>query len=119
MGDNVWTVPAQVLDVPAGDTLTLRLALGWHIMLEAECQLIGIHVPPDRDADARRWMVGKLGFGGTESAAGSLVDVTFVSHELGGHGQSRGQVLGATPQGESFDLGLSLIEAGLAVPSAV
>lgn len=118
MSDNVWTVPAQVLDVVSGDTIVLRLALGWHITLESRCRLIGIHVPGD-DGEARRWIVNKIGFGGPESVAGWLVDVTFVSHELDANGRSRGQVLVTTPQGESFDLGLTLIDAGLAVPSAV
>jgi endonuclease YncB( thermonuclease family) len=99
----VWTVPATVLRVVDGDTLMLHLDLGWHISYEARCRLIGVNAPElDTDAGvaARLWVIDRL-------------DSAGVYHL---NGDSLGQVLVSTPQGESFDLGLELLHAGHAVP---
>lgn len=114
----VWTVPATVLRVVDGDTLMLHLDLGWHISYEARCRLIGVNAPElDTDAGvaARLWVIDRLG-----KARVYGIDthepVTLVSHALDKYGRPLGQVLVSTPQGETFDLGLELLEAGHAVP---
>lgn len=115
----VWTVPATVLRVVDGDTLMLKLDLGWHISYEARCRLIGVNAPEigtEEGQAAKRWVIDKLGFGGPESVAGWTVEVTLVSHALDKYGRPLGQVLVTTQQGESFDLGLELLHAGHAVP---
>lgn len=114
MSDNVWTVPATVLRVISGDTLELRLDLGWRITLESSCRLIGVLAPEtetEAGQAARQWVIEKLDLGGP-----AYVIVTFISHALDRHGHALGQVLVTTPQGASFDLGLELMNAGHAVP---
>jgi micrococcal nuclease len=114
----VWTVPATVLRVVDGDTLMLKLDLGWHISYEARCRLIGVNAPEldtDEGVAARLWVIDRLGRAGVYG-----IDVhepvTLVSHAIDKYGRPLGQVLVTTPQGESFDLGLELLEAGHAVP---
>ena len=120
MSGHLWTVPATVIRVVDGDTLVLRLDLGWHITLESRCRLIGINAPElstDEGTAARVWVMDKLcDVGGDGFGVGA--PVTFVSHQLDKYGRPLGQVLATTPQGVSFDLGLELMNAGHAVPMA-
>lgn len=121
MSDNVWSVPATVLRVIDGDTLLLKLDLGWNITLESRCRLIGVNAPELDTGEgqaAKRWVTGKLGFGGDPEIVGWSVEVLFISHKLDKYGRPLGQVLVTTQQGESFDLGLELMNAGHAVPMA-
>jgi endonuclease YncB( thermonuclease family) len=116
----VWTVPATVLRVVDGDTLMLKLDLGWHISYEARCRLIGVNAPElstDEGAAARLWVINKLSDAGVHPLGNDYPDpVTLVSHALDKYGRPLGQVLVSTPQGETFDLGLELLESGHAVP---
>jgi micrococcal nuclease len=114
----VWTVPAAVLRVVDGDTLMLKLDIGWHISYEARCRLIGVNAPElDTDAGvaARLWVVDRLTTAGVYG-----IDVhepvTLVSHALDKYGRPLGQILVSTQQGQTFDLGLELLNAGHAVP---
>lgn len=120
MSDNIWSVPATVLRVIDGDTLMLRLDLGWHITYEARCRLIGVNAPElDTEAGraARVWVMDRLtDVGGDSFGAGATV--TLVSHKLDKYGRPLGQIMGSTPQGDVFDLGLELMNAGHAVPMA-
>lgn len=111
---DVWTVGATVLKVVDGQTLSLRLDLGWRIRMDTEIRLIGVHVSPDGEQDARRHLITTLG--DLVGSDGSGSEVTFVCHVLDAKG-SHGQVLITTPQGASYDLGMMLLEEGLAVPS--
>jgi endonuclease YncB( thermonuclease family) len=115
----VWTVPATVLRVVDGDTLMLKLDLGWHISYEARCRLIGVNAPElstDEGAAARLWVISKLSDAGAYLGSEHPDPVTLASHALDKYGRPLGQVLVTTPQGESFDLGLELLKAGHAVP---
>lgn len=116
---NVWSVPATVLRVVDGDTLILLCDLGWHISYEARCRLIGVNAPEmDTDAGraAKHWVIDKLGFGGPESVTGWTVEVLFISHKLDKYGRPLGQVMVTSQQGDTYDLGLELLNAGHAVP---
>lgn len=116
----VWTVPATVLRVVDGDTLMLKLDLGWHISYEARCRLIGVNAPEldtDEGVAARLWVISKLSDAGVHPIGSEHPDpVTLVSHAIDKYGRPLGQVLVTTPQGSTFDLGLELLEAGHAVP---
>lgn len=123
MSGNVWTVPAIVTNVVDGDTLWLRLDLGWHITYDARCRLLGVNAPElvtDEGRDARRFVIDALVGAGVylhDDRTGERVHpVTFVSHSLDKYGRPLGQVLVSTPQGATFDLGLELMQAGHAVP---
>lgn len=122
MSGNIWTVPATVLRVVDGDTLMLRLDLGWHISYETRCRLIAINAPElstDEGVAARLWVIHKLSDAGVHPMGSDTPEpVTFVSHQLDKYGRPLGQVLVTTPQGDSFDLGLELMNAGHAVPMA-
>lgn len=110
-----WTVGATVLQVVDGKSLSLRLDLGWRLRLDVEAELIGVHVSPDRQGDARRYLITLLRSAGG-AYDGSGAEVTFVCHVLGSK-TSHGQVLATTPQGESYDLGMLLLNEDLAVPA--
>jgi micrococcal nuclease len=116
----VWTVPATVLRVVDGDTLMLKLDLGWHISYEARCRLIGVNAPEldtDEGVAARLWVINRLNEAGVYHISNDPVQpVTLVSHALDKYGRPLGQILVSTPQGETFDLGLELLESGHAVP---
>lgn len=119
MSGHVWTVPATVIRVVDGDTLMLRCDLGWHITYETRCRLIGINAPElgtEEGQAAAAWARAKLDTAGIDDDG--HVAVTFVSHQLDKYGRPLGQVLVSTPQGESFDLGLELLNNGHAVPMA-
>jgi endonuclease YncB( thermonuclease family) len=115
----VRTVPATVLGIPSGGSLTLRLHLGWRITFETTCQLIGVHAPEistEEGQAAKRWLIDRLGYGGPETVTGWTVEVTLISHQIDKYGNTLGQVMVSTQQGESFDLGMEMLEAGHAVP---
>jgi endonuclease YncB( thermonuclease family) len=117
MGD-VWTVPAQVTKVVDGDTVHLKMDLGWHITYDARIRLIGCNAPElstDEGQVAKRWVMATLaGYGALSDGTG--IEITFISHELDKYGRPLGQVIITTPRGERFDLGSALIAAGHAVP---
>jgi endonuclease YncB( thermonuclease family) len=113
-----WTVPATVVRVIDGDSLLMRLDLGWHITLESRCRLVGCSAPDlgtEDGQEARAFLAGLLNNAGG-AMDGSGAQVTFLSHELDRHGCPIGQVIAVTPQGETLDLGYELIDAGHAVP---
>lgn len=117
MGD-VWTVPATVIRVVDGDTLKLRLSLGWHMYLDARCRLVGCNAPEagtDEGKAARQYAVDLLTTAGG-ALDGSGAEITFVSHALDKYGRPLGQVLFSSAQGDMFDLGHALMAAGHAVP---
>jgi micrococcal nuclease len=118
MSEHAWTVPGKVVRVVDGDTLVLLLDLGWHISYEARCRLIGVNAPEldtDEGVAARLWVIDRLGSAGAHGV-NVPEPVTLVSHALDKYGRPLGQVLVSTPQGETFDLGLELLESGHAVP---
>lgn len=118
MSGNVWTVPAVVVRVVDGDTLVLRLDLGWNITLQERCRLVGVNAPElstDAGQEARKFLIGLLGHaGGALDGTGALL--TFISHQIDKYGRPLGQALASTPQGQTLDLGYQMVSAGHAVP---
>lgn len=101
-----WTVPAIVIRVVDGDTVRLRLDLGWNVYTEKNCRIDGVNSPEISSAagkNARLWA-------STELPAG--LAVTYVSHCLDKYGRPLGQLLYGNPQ---LDYGRQLIAAGHAV----
>jgi micrococcal nuclease len=118
MSGNIWTVPATVVRVIDGDTLMLRLSLGWHIYLDARCRLIGCNAPEmgtEEGQAAKTFVTGLLERCGG-ALDGSGAEVTLISHSLDKYGRPLGQVIAVTPQGETLDLGYELVVADHAVP---
>jgi endonuclease YncB( thermonuclease family) len=86
-----WTVPATVVHVVDGDTVKLRLDLGWNIYLETNCRIDGIDTPELNTAagkKARDWARGQLPPGAA---------VTYVSRQLDKYGRPLGQLLYGRP----------------------
>jgi endonuclease YncB( thermonuclease family) len=100
-----WTVPATVLRIVDGDTISLRLDLGWRITLEANARVIGINAPEmstPEGQDAKRFAADHLPVG---------AQVTFVSKQLDKYGRP----LGSISYGGA-DFGELMLTFGHAVP---
>lgn len=81
-----WTVPATVLRVIDGDTVSLRLDLGWNLYLETNCRIDGIDTPELNTAEgkaARDWAATVLTPGST---------VSYHSRQLDKYGRPLGQL---------------------------
>lgn len=82
----VWTVPAEVIRVVDGDSIFLRLSLGWHIYLEANCRILGVNAPETSTVAGRAAKV---------FAAGELppgMPVVYESRELDKYGRPLGHL---------------------------
>lgn len=112
-----WTVPATVIQVVDGDTLLLRLDLGWHISYEARCRLVGCNAPEigTEEGQAAKSFVTALLNSAGGALDGSGAQVTLISHQIDKYGRPLGQVIASTPQGQTIDLGYELQAAGHAV----
>lgn len=101
----VWTVPATVVRVVDGDTVRLRLDLGWEIETTKNCRIIGINAremnTPEGKAD-RLYAVSILPVGSP---------MVFVSHQLDKYGRPLGQLV--YPDGSDF--ATKMLNAGHAV----
>ena len=53
MAGEIWTLPAQVLDVVDGDTLTLNYNLGFQINRRARVRLAGVNAAEVFGVDPR------------------------------------------------------------------
>jgi micrococcal nuclease len=100
-------VPATVLKVVDGDTLTLLLDLGWHITLKTNARVEGVDTPElsTPEGIAVREFVSQLLPVGTV--------VKFISKSLDKYGRPLGVVLYGDP---ATSLSKTLIENGLARP---
>lgn len=100
-----WTVPATVLRIVDGDTISLRLDLGWRITFEANARLLGINAPelstPEGQA-AKRFAAELLPVD---------TEVVFVSKQLDKYGRPLGSI---THNGVDFTA--LMLKAGHAVP---
>lgn len=118
MSSNTWRVPATVLRVVDGDTLELKLDLGWHISYQSRCRLIGCNAPEmttDEGQTAKAYVTDLLHqYGGDMQGAGA--QVTLISHALDKYGRPLGQILISTPQGATVDLSAELLDSGHAEP---
>lgn len=109
--EQVWTVPAEVLRIVDGDTIRLRLDLGWYVYTEKNCRITGVNAPELRTPmgkNAAAWAREQLPIG---------MPCVFESHELDKYGRPLGRLLypadGAGA--ELVDFGTRLINAGHAV----
>jgi endonuclease YncB( thermonuclease family) len=102
-----WTVPATVLRVVDGDTVRLRLDLGWSVYTEKNCRILGVNAPEvatEAGQAARDWAHVTLPEG---------LAVMFISHSLDKYGRPLGQLrYGPIPY---TDYGDTLLAAGHAV----
>ena len=97
-----WTVPATILRVVDGDTIHLRLDLGWHISYEARARIIGINSPEmntPAGMEAKAYAASLLPVGGL---------VRFTSHSLDKYGRP----LGAITDIDGTDFGTEMVQAG-------
>lgn len=103
-----WTVPATVVEITDGDTITLDLDLGWRVTMRARCRIAHINCPEARTAPGKR----ARDFVCTLLAPGD--DVEFTSHSLDKYGRPLGTLIfgGIVPR----DLGVELLNAGHAIP---
>ncbi len=103
-----WTVPATVIRVIDGDTIRLRLDLGWNIYLDANCRIAGINTPElntQAGQDARQWA-------GEQLPAGA--GVTYTSRQLDKYGRPLGALTYGGYAGQ--DYATKAIAAGHAKP---
>lgn len=100
-----WTVPATVVEVVDGVTVTLELALGWDVWTRRTCRLIGC-VAPDPGTDEGAAAVRRLkGFLGSVDASA----LVFVSHDYGPDGIAAGRLFGSTGQGTMIDISAEMM----------
>lgn len=104
---DAWVVPAVILSVHDGDTITVRVDLGWHLTLEMlHVRLAHINAPelvtPEGKA-ARDYLAALV-------PIGSLV--TLTSHSLDKYGRT----LGTLTLADSRDAGVEMLASGHAVP---
>lgn len=101
-----WVVPATVVRVVDGDTVVLDLDLGWHITLRAGVRVYGVDAPELATEEGKRaaeWVRSWLPVG---------APVTFRSRVLDKYGRPLGRVV----LGDGRDLGVLLVDAGMAKP---
>lgn len=112
----VWTVPATVLRVVDGDTISVELDLGWHLSLTTKVRVAGVNAPEIGTSEgvlARDWVVSQL----LRLPNGDIAEyrpITVVSHSLDKYGRVLGEVLWSSPDGP-VSLGPALLAAGHAV----
>lgn len=98
-----WTVPASVLRVVDGDTMSLLLDLGWEISLRRNCRMSKMYAPELSTPE------GKLAKAYAETLLLTGKEVMFVSHSLDKYGR---------PLGEIFIDGVSFNQAMVAAGHA-
>jgi micrococcal nuclease len=102
-----WVVPATVLSIHDGDTLTVQADLGWYIQIMAlHVRVAHINSPElttPKGKKARDYLRGILKIGDV---------VTLTSHSLEKYGRTLGSV--TLPDGR--DLATLMVESGNAVP---
>lgn len=104
---NIWTVPGVVVRIVDGDTVRLRLDLGWYVQLEANCRILGVNSPEiatQQGLQAAQWAAEQLPAG---------IRVMYESSQLDKYGRPLGRLTYGNPV---MDYGAQLLAAGLAVP---
>lgn len=102
----IWSVPATVVKIVDGDTVHLRLDLGWRIYYEARARIIGINCPEimtKTGDDAKAYAATLLPIGGL---------VKFTSHSLDKYGRPLGSITDAA----GTDFAAEMVAAGHAIP---
>lgn len=106
MSVHTWRVPATVVRVVDGDTITLDLDLGWYLTLRRSCRIVGINAPERNTA---------LGPAATAFLAELLpvgTEVIFTSTKLDKYGRPLGRIAHGV-----IDVSEEMIRAGWAVPA--
>lgn len=83
----VWTVPGMVLDVHDGDTIRVRVDLGWRVQLDTLVRIDGINAPELSTA------AGKQSRDHLATLLPVGVSVTLVSKVMLGSREKYGRVL--------------------------
>jgi endonuclease YncB( thermonuclease family) len=107
----IWTVPGTVQRVIDGDTVVMRLDLGWHVArMEESIRIFGINAPePYTEA-------GKAAKAYAESLLPVGLAVTVVSLKLLGATDKYGRTLADLQFSNGDSLGDLMIAAGHAAP---
>ncbi len=106
----IWTVPGTVQRVIDGDTIVMRLDLGWRVAREKEpVRIYGIN-SPELNTDE-----GKVAKAFAESLLPQGTAVTVVSLKLLGQIDKYGRTLAALTLPDGSDFGTQMIQGGYAV----
>ena len=106
----IWTVPGTVQRVIDGDTIVMRLDLGWRVAREQEpVRIYGIN-SPELNTDE-----GKVAKAFAESLLPYGMAVTVVSLKLLGQMDKYGRTLAALTLPDGSDFGTRMIQGGYAV----
>lgn len=108
-----WEVPAQLVSIHDGDTITVVLDLGWRISYTSSIRLYGINAPELSTPDG----VAARDYVRTLIAPGD--QLTVVSHRLLGATEKYGRVLASVSIPGGRDLSTLMIDSGHAVPYMV
>lgn len=108
-----WQVPATLVSIHDGDTITVVLDLGWRISFTSSVRLYGCNAPElsTPEGVAARDYVRSLIAPGDQ--------LTVVSHKMLGATEKYGRVLGSVTIPGGRDLSTLMIETGHAVPYMV
>jgi endonuclease YncB( thermonuclease family) len=105
-----WQVPATVVKVHDGDTLTVVADLGWRISLKTSVRLFGVNAP-ELDTPA-----GQASLNFVYALVQPGDEVTLVSHKLLGATEKYGRVLASVTLSDGRDLSTLLLQNDYAVP---
>ncbi len=109
MSQDNWTVPGHVVRIVDGDTMIVKLDLGWRISLEQYVRFAGINAPEKNTAGGQ----AAINFLNDIAKAGD--EVAIVSKKILGNVDNYGRVLASVHLVDGRDLSTELINAGHAV----
>lgn len=101
-----WVVPARILAVHDGDTVTVSADLGWRITFEVHVRLAHINAPELSTPE------GKIARVYLASLASIGSVVTLTSHSLDKYGRT----LGSLTLADGRDVSVEMLAGGYAVP---
>jgi micrococcal nuclease len=101
-----WTVPARVVQVHDGDTITVVCDLGWKINCQVSVRIAHINAPELATPEGKAADAFVLTF----CKAGD--EVTLTSHSLDKYGRT----LGSITLTDGRDFGTIMLAAGAALP---
>lgn len=101
-----WVVPAVVVSVHDGDTITVNADLGWHITFLVHVRIAHINAPelPTPEGKAARVFLAAL-------LPNEFTIVMLTSHSLDKYGRT----LGTIALADGRDVGAAMLAAGHAV----
>jgi micrococcal nuclease len=106
-----WVVPATVIKVIDGDTIQVKLDLGWHISLVQYIRLEGINAPEVRT------QAGKNARDYLRALCYPEDQVMVVSKKILGSLEKYGRILARVRNDEGEDYSQIMLDAGMATPT--